>query len=203
MSKKNIDTSTFFPKEYMSSETKLKRYSDMVGTFAELKVDLNFGNKGNTHAAVVMANICKYSNDIIRVFANNFNGAVSNGSEYCEELKKFILKPNTKLHVIYENEPNEKSEGYQIIKEYSEKAEYKNRVIIKKTSGIILNQIKQVLEKFDIKLRDGKHFAIGDKGMFRLETDSDDFKAMASFNDEKVAGALIELFDNDFNTKLN
>lgn len=171
-------------------EEKLSRYADSVRTLAENSSKLVFGNEDSNHAAIVMENIFRYSNETIRIYANLFNGAVSNNEKYCDALKAFIKQPGSIVKVICENDPNRDSEGFKLLYEYSKLTGYSNKIIIKKSGGLIAEKLSNSI---------GKYFTVGDNKRFRLEVNPEKFEAIASFNNEETCNKLIEIFDEEFN----
>lgn len=122
-----------------------------------------FENSGPSHAAIVMGNIFKNSNKSVKIFAGDFNGAVSDNPYYLEGLKSYLAKGKP-IQIIFENNPNPESKALELIK--------------LSTNGNI--SVKKL--RSDATISQKKHFVIGDDKMFRLETSKKDYEALCSFN---------------------
>lgn len=169
----------------------LMDYSEAVENLAKFKSSLLFSNTDNEHAAIVMENIFKYSESIVRIFANNFSGKISNKQNYCDGLNSFLSRSRTKLHVLFDSDPNpDSSIGYRIIRDFKDKNPNSCRIIIKKASDEFKKRVSEVL-------RIGEHFTLGDHRMFRLEFNSELHEAVACFNDPKLVSRLGQVFDNE------
>ena len=84
-----------------------------------------------------------------------------------------------------------KSNAYQLLK----KAEEENKAVEFMTAS---SDFKKTLTTSTSII----HFTVFDDNKFRIETDTKNFLAFFSFNDEKNAKALSNVFDSEFNKQL-
>jgi len=193
-----IDDSKFdFLKEFEASiknlsdpvDNDLIKYEKAVDYMAEIKSDKVFSNDSRDHAAIVMSKIFKYSEKELRIYANNFNGAVSSQKKYLDSLTSFIRKEG-RISLVYKSEPDDSSLAYQMIKKYKQK--FDSKVRIKQANGKFNQLIGTVLNE-------DYHFAIGDDNMLRIEVKpAPVFGAFVCFNSKKEAEKLVRVFDEFF-----
>lgn len=182
-----IDLKTIFGDEaaaFTSEEAiALSEYAESVGMLSSGELNLEFNNKDEFHAAIVMSAIFKTAKKTISIFTGKFSGEISNNPYYREQLEIAAKNPEKNIEVIFEETPNKdslclqmlrklKSEGRNVAM-YLLNGEYRNKL----TGTNILN-----------------HFIVGDDHMFRYETDKNHFKAYCNFDDKKI----VQLLNNNF-----
>lgn len=168
-----------------------ENYDHAVEYFAQNSIDSQFDNEGPEHAATVLTQMLKHSNEM-RIFSGTFNSEVTNKTYFMKELDKFI---------------NEKKELYLILEQLPEKEKQSSalkKVIEYSKTGAYNVQYKIANPKFIEKLENSftsnraLHFAIGDDQSFRVETDFENYKARCNFNDKVISGKLKNIFDTYF-----
>lgn len=173
--------------EYIES---LQEYYDSIIYLSDNKFNLEFNNKDEYHASLVMSLLFQKAQSKINIFAGDFGGKICDTELYMTKLREALTIPNLELNVIFEKAPKEDSLCYKYL--YSEKRN-NNRIKLRR-----LNQAyrKNIIDNF------GKieHFTVVDESMFRYETDIDEYKAFCNF-DDKVNASLLsknygKLYDN-------
>jgi len=155
-------------------------YKIAIENLAKNNSQSTFGNSGPEHAAIVMGNIFKNATKHIKLFAKDFNGAVSDNPYYLESLKLY-LETEKPLTIIFEDEPNPNSKALALIRSFNS-----NRVAIRKI-------------KNGVKLKKEDNFAISDDRMFRLEYSKDDYKAVCSYNNPDFVRILEDIYTDLIN----
>lgn len=161
---------------------------DLIEYYALVEIlndkNLEFNNKDNNHAAIVMANIFSHAKKTLKFFTGSFKGDICDQLIYLDALKK-ALDSKLSLEVIYEDEPNTNSECFKLLKSY------KNQDC-KISMFKLTPSYKKIISDLKIKLN---HFLIGDDQMFRYEFDADAYKAYCNFDDKKSVDQLAKNFD--------
>ena len=148
-------------------------YKINIENLARIKDSKIFNNSDPAHAAIVLGNIMNTANFDLKIFAGNFNGAVSDHDYYLTALDGY-LKRKLPLTIIFEKDPNPKSLALALLDRYSDN-----------NSNLSVRKIKA-----DINVSNNLHFTIADSRMFRLERSSENYQARCSFNNRTVAGLL-------------
>ncbi len=162
----------------------MKDYERAVSFLAQKKENFPFPNKGADHAAVVVSNILKYAQESVRMFSGALEGEVAQNKNVIKELVKFVERGG-KLKILIEREPSENSPLFNRVKEL-EKAY--NTTIIKNAPQEFIDEMRKIFGEI-------YHFIVADGKSFRIETDTNDYKAICNFNDPEIAESLERLFD--------
>jgi Iap family predicted aminopeptidase len=162
------------------SNSMMQDYGTFVDALAKVREDRTFFNSGPNHAAIVMSRIFKYSDKVVRIFSGGFNGAVSNDSEYLQELEGFLSRGG-KVQVVVEKDLSDK----ESTKIYKVLRKFPDRVAVYQTDLQVLNQ----------ETKQPVHFAVGDETMLRVETSTDDYTAQVNFGNVDEAATFIKVFD--------
>ncbi|MDP1675922.1 MAG: hypothetical protein Q8L88_03575 [Bacteroidota bacterium] len=167
----------------------MEDYIGYIKNLAENKLPTIFYNSGPEHASIVMSNIFQNSKDMIRIFAGNFSGEVSQNERYIESLKSYLNRKG-KVHILLDEYTEDKKPHlFDLLSTYS----FFNpeNIEIKKTNTHVVEE----------KTKKKIHFTTGDNCMFRLEEDTDKFLAKGSFNNLELTDKLIKYFDQIFNSR--
>lgn len=151
-------------------------YKKAIENLAANKDPHIFDNANPEHAAIVLGNILKNSNEKVQIFAGDFNGNVSDNEYYLVNLTTYLNK-NKPLYIIFENQPNPDSLALKLIKQYPTNP-----------------NISIFILKEDTGLHKYPHFTIGDGRMFRMETEKKQYKAICSFNNKEIVQAFEKTF---------
>ncbi len=174
----SIFTTTMMRETPNSNDENLTTYQLAIEKLAKLKSEEIFSNEGPEHAAFVMGNIFINAQSKVRIFAGDFNGDVSNNAYYIDGLQKFLNKNCSNLTVIFEKSPNTNSTAYKIL-----------------TSPKFHKKVELRILGNEIDSKAPFHFAVGDSNMFRIETDTEKYTAICSFNNQENSEKLIKHFD--------
>lgn len=168
----------------------MKSYKESVEFLAKNKIDNEFGNLGPEHAAVVLSNMLKTTEEELLVFSGDFNGDVTNDKDFMRELDKYLRSPNKRFHLLLEHLPNDKSKALQKVINASD---LNGQVQFKKAPPDFIEGLKEVFV-------DGQpyHFAVSDSRAYRIETDKDEYQAFCNFNDKDIASTLKAVFETHF-----
>lgn len=174
-------------------------YEKAVRNLAMNRDSLVFGNKGARHAAIVISTILDNSRDIVRIFANNMNGEISNLGGYYQSLTNFTTTGKRLLIVLDGlsdlGTPPKVENFSQTLRFIYEESLRNNNIKLKFANEEFINTFTRISPKKDMLY----HFTVGDESMVRLETDNKLHEApLCSFNNPRVARYLIDLFDNSF-----
>jgi hypothetical protein len=162
-----------------SAPEAIDAYRIAIENLAKLKADTLFKNSGSSHAAIVLGNIFKSSNDSVKMIAKDFNGEVSGNPYYIEALTGF-LKSNKSITIIFEGSPNPDSKALSLLNQYR----------LSKPAHISLRVINKPLQVSP------PNFTIGDNSMFRYETNKEVYTALCSFNDKDFVAKLDGIFNS-------
>lgn len=168
-------TTTFSPEDLEA----LEEYAKSVDMLSTGELNLEFNNKDEFHAAIVMSAIFKTAKKTINIFTGKFSGEISNNPYYLKQLEEAAINPQKNIEVIFEETPNKDSLCLKMLRKL--KNEGKNV-----TMYLLNSEYRNKLAKTNIL----NHFIVGDDHMFRYETDKIYFKAYCNFDDKKIVQAL-------------
>lgn len=167
----------------------IDEYRNTVSSLANSKSDFKFHNSGSNHATIVITQIFRSAADNIKIFASDLSVSVSQNPEYITALDKY-LSSGKKLQLLLEKLPTNKSSlAYDII---SKRVNDNPNIEIKQIDSDGLQYFKKSFNNANY------HFVIGDSQMYRLETNTDSFSSICSFNDIQTASKLVEVFNKVF-----
>jgi len=161
------------------------KYKNAIDELANKQSSLSFNNSGPTHASIVISNIFKHTESIMRIYAKNMNGEISKIGDYLEQLQKFLESPK-ELRILIDELPYNKSKAFDLVTNDS-----KSNISIKFASDELRKEIA-------FWYNPGTHFITGDSKMFRLEYDSNGHQALCGFNNISQVKTLNRMFDKHF-----
>jgi hypothetical protein len=165
----------------------LLKYEKKVKSLAITKSEMLYFNSGADHASIVMESIFNTSNNLIKIFAGDFNDEVcqKTGDRYVKALKNYLLKGKKIMVLLNELENKEKYNLIlDVLKQYSSSDKYKQNISVKLTT------FKPQQDGLNV------HFTLGDDLMYRLEYDTKNFLAEFSFNRKDKVASLTKIFDS-------
>lgn len=162
----------------------LLEYFQAVNLLAESGKGLEFNNKDNYHASIVMSDIFIFSKTEIKMFCGEFKSEVCDNEMYISSLENAI-DSNKNIEIVFERMPNEDSKCYSFL--INKKKERTNISLFKLNDTFV----SKISSMSNLKLN---HFTVGDETMFRYETDMDAFKAFCNFDDKDIASKLVRNF---------
>lgn len=166
-------------------------YRDAVKYYASTKDKQVFDNKGSEHAANVIENIIKYSNECVYIYSGFLDKEVADEKNLIKEVT-LAIKNNKKIYLFLERLPEDNEESI-FYKKLNEASHNNNNVTIKIATEDFENELSQTF-----KSATPLHFAVNDNNAFRVEIDKELFKAKCSFNYPKYTSILIKIFTNHF-----
>lgn len=170
----------------------LVQYSKDIENSAKKKESHLYHNEGNQHALIVFTNMFRYSNEEVRLAANQlYNDQLVNTTEYIDSVQTFLNKDNTRLYVIVSNPPskgtvNKTGTFYGMLCQHQ--AYKEGRVIIKDGQG----------KSFKTHEGDRVNFCVCDTSFYRYEDNIEQRTAIVDFGDTDTASELKSKFDNIF-----
>lgn len=173
------------------------QYRSAVQNYAQKGVDYLFHNKGDKHALIILSNLFMNAQHTIRIAANKlFNSEVVNTPEYINSMKKFLNRGDTTLRILVSQRPtwedfktiNRENTLYWML--FNHPAYNQGRIQIRDGEG----------RSFQNEDGQRVNFCTGDDGMFRLEDNVEERKAIANFGDKAFTEKLNEVFDRVYPT---
>lgn len=181
------DLATIFKDISSLSEADRKALQEYIKSVELLSADglnLEFNNKDQFHAAIVMSAIFEKAEKNIKVFTGSFSGDISDNPKYLNSLKSAIGEKNINIEVIFEQEPNNDSECLRMLRTLKSEG---RKVSMHKLKDSYRNKLGSNATFLN-------HFTIGDDRMFRYETEKTHFKAFCNFDDKSIVTVLSNNF---------
>lgn len=159
----------------------MANYLHFVEDLAKSSTDEFFFNSGPIHAAIVMSNIFRFSNKIVRIYTGGFNGAISNDKNYRINLEAFLSRDGSKMKILALKDYRKKEtcKIFSILDKYIHKVEYKL------TDSIVINKDDNT----------PIHFTIGDEKMTRVELNISNYIAQVNLGNHDFANKYIKTFE--------
>lgn len=154
-----------------------------VERLAKNNIDEIFFNKGATHASIVLENIIDNAKKSICIYSGSLN------SDVFDENLKSVLRNKIEQNIINvrvivdDFEDIHKSECFDYL--------FDKKIIIPAHKGlkILLN---------DLYDKNTSHFCVADRSAYRLETNTNDYKATCNFSDKSKVAAELNFIFNHF-----
>lgn len=153
-----------------------------------------FLNSDEDHALVVLTELIKMAQEVVRIFAGSLTGRVGNDPAYVIAISEFVERGG-KLHILLND--------YQ-----PDSAEAKNSRLYRRLSyyqylgkPVVVKRTNHQPYRTEDPDQTPVHFTIADHKAYRLETDTKERSAQCSVNDPKAASVLAEFFDDIFNNE--
>lgn len=161
----------------------MQEYKESVKNLAKNSEDFTFPNKGKEHAQVVVGEIFQNVNSI-KMFSGKLDYEIL--KDLFDTIKDFINDEDKSFFLILD-EQNIK--GNEIIHFLCE-----NNIKIKIANDNFRDEVKQISKNNNIY-----HFIIGDDKTFRIEVDTDEYKAICNFNNKEISSRFSKIYDEYFN----
>lgn len=161
----------------------IEEFTASVEKIADEQGDIILSNSGKDKAAVVLSNIFRTTENSLKIFANKLDNDVCGQPNYLTELENCINRIGyNNVYVLLENDPLPTSSAYILLKRHN--------IAIKKISN---------KSEFFKKFKDESiNFTVGDKRMFRLETDTVNYKALFCFKEVGISKQLTQIFEDNY-----
>jgi hypothetical protein len=168
-------------------------YRESIIEWAKERKPIVFPNKGSQHAAIVIGQIFNEAKDIVRIYAKNMNGDISEFQDYRFGIENFLNCNTNRLKVLLDEKPNPESSTLMFI--LNKAKQENNNISVKFASSEFRGKLEAIRKNSNDKL----HFTIGDNSMVRIETNDETHEAkFCSFNKPSTAQPLAEFFDYYF-----
>ena len=183
---------------------RFERYRKGVRWLANQKVNFPFPNSSAKHAAVVLSNVMRTTNDIL-FFDDKLDGDIAyQDTAFIHELKKALTNSTDKaIKIVIRDYFHEgkKQRLLDEIRNISNTSTITGSLDVRVASFSFRYAVSK-FTKTDETRYDGLNFAIGDNEAYRLEyyDKNRNYKAKCNFNDPSIAKPLREIFDNNFNS---
>lgn len=203
----------------------IEAYEIGVDTLAYIKAENEVQNGGLPYAAILMGTMFKYCRGVARIYCKGFKPELVCEPPFWNEFYKYIQNKNNKLYALIDTTEWIDKDPMKLLKRIKEERtqidktiEYHKRTKggknnrkksykVKRTNEIIIpdsNIIVKLIHPDSSKeieniYGEQTHFSIFDNEKFRYEYDSENYRAIGSFNQPETAAKLIKLFDRIFN----
>lgn len=164
----------------------LKEYYESVNMLSDGSLNLEFNNRDQYHAAIVMSTIFDKA-DSIKLFSGNYNGDICDKSIYLEAIKRNFIDKGKNIEIIFEKDPVN-SKAFKLLNDAI--AHGKSNISIKLLDKDFSEKVRSVN-----KAKYLNHFVIGKPNMFRYEVDIDTYKAVCNFDDKNAYDTLETNFE--------
>lgn len=157
-------------------------YRSIIERFARERIDQRVPNGLPEHAAILLETMFANASAEIRIFTGEL-GSVYGGERLIDTAKQFLSKPYSSLRILVQKGQTPQWAGqHPLLRGLSELPVPHGKVIVQQAAG---------------GYADGKahHFAVMDNDGYRFELEHDTCKAIANFNEPKVAKDLMKAFD--------
>lgn len=163
-------------------------YAEKIFQLAKERVNEVFYNSSKEHAIIVHQALVQNAEKYVYIFSSSMCSEVSNNSEYCTIVKKFL-------------ESNKDREIKIALTDYSDDF----------PQMPIANVLAQFKDQVEIKQFDGQviykgnpaHFTVSDDRAFRLETNIQEQMAFGNFNSQDQAKELKAIFEDVYRSSLS
>ncbi|OGT89435.1 MAG: hypothetical protein A2286_06105 [Gammaproteobacteria bacterium RIFOXYA12_FULL_61_12] len=167
----------------------LVEYERLIERLAAERTKQRVPNGLPEHAAVLLKTMFTYANSEIRVYSGDLSEIVFGNPPLLEAVSSFISRANSKLRILLQNAKDDAwLDSHPLTVRMRKLAQ----------SGVIHGS-------FDIRNASGSyadadahHFTVMDQDGYRFELEHEHTKAIANFNEPKVARNLIKAFDEAF-----
>lgn len=167
----------------------IAEYKKLIGRLAEKRVNQRVPNGLPEHAAVLLETMFSYAVAEMRIFSGDLHEIVFGKPPVLEAVSVFTSRPYSKLQILLQRPKDESWMG-------------SHPLIVRMRE---IAQSNRVHGTFEIRNAAGSyaspkahHFSVMDNDGYRFELDHDNTKAVANFNEPKVARNLINAFDEAF-----
>ena len=162
----------------------LTQYENWIKDLAASDSSTLVFNDGQEHAAILFGTIFRTAQKRICIYCDNMCGIVTGTTDYYNALAE-CKKRGVKVNVLLNSLDADVSK--QPVFNLIDKNEVK--LVPADKCGYIQSKLNNL----------NVHFTVADGKIYRIEYDIEKFKAIASFNDEKMGDTLTKVFDEVWN----
>lgn len=155
-------------------------YSVMVESLRVCESEKIFENQDSVYANIVLTNIFKAAQSNINMLTGKMDMSVMDSPELTQALDEFLSKKGANMSIVLTEEPT--SQDGTILDS------------IKKRDNVSVYQAPQnIHERYDPE-KENFHFTVADDRAFRFEHDTENYKALCSFNSKEKCKKLNDIF---------
>ena len=160
----------------------MHEYKEAVKELANNREDYNFPNKGKDHAKIVLGMIFETTNDEISMFSGELDYEIL--KDIFESISSFIDRGG-KLRIILDKPDIPYNDIISFL--------CKKNIPIKIANDVFRKNVKALSKNAELY-----HFIIGDRRAFRIEVDTNEYKAICNFNNPDVSQRFLKIFNDYF-----
>lgn len=161
-------------------------YREIIEKFARERINKRVSNGAPAHASVLLETMFKHAVAEMRIFTKELNGSVFGEQHMIDAATRFLGKPYSSMKILLQEGKDEAwAKDHPLFKAIAKMGEPHGKVEVVNASGSYAEN-------------DANHFAVMDNDGYRFEFDHEKCKAVANFNEPKVAKDLISAFDKAF-----
>ena len=163
----------------------LTQYENWINDLAASDSSTLVFNDGHEHAAILFGTIFRTAKKRICIYCDNMCGIVTGTTDYYNALAE-CKKRGVKVNVLLNSLETDvlRQPVFNLIDKQNE---------VKLVPAGKEDYIQTKLNNLNV------HFTVADGKIYRIEYDIENFKAIASFNDEKMGDTLTNVFDEVWN----
>lgn len=182
---------------YETPGVSIDAYQKSIDYLASSKSEFVFDSEGSENAAIIISSIFKHSKSIVRIYATNMNGDISDFSIYTNSLFRFLYEKKT-LQVLLDTSEfitstdhfRQNKKFRQILNRFYPQGNIDFRVAS--------DEFKKGMRSIATDNSSLYHFAVGDDHIIRIELENKNRTSVCSFNNRKMAQPIIRIFDTYF-----
>jgi len=165
----------------------LNEYRELIRRFANSRTNSRIPNGLPQHASILVETMLFNATAEMRIYTKELNESVYGAPEVQAALRKFLSKPYSSLKILLQDHRDQswvsKHPMLQICEDFRHKFGH----------GAVM--VKTAVGSYS---RGANHFTVMDNDGYRFETDHENCKAIANFNEPETAKKLIQVFDMAF-----
>jgi hypothetical protein len=164
----------------------MSEYRKIASKYAENSTNQRIPNGKKDHAAILIELLFDHAKRDVRIFSGDLCTEVFGCHEVQNATERFLNNPGASLKILIQKEHDESwLENHSYGKFLKEKAsDFSGSVSVRQAVGNYSDNIN--------------HFATKDDSSFRYETDHNESRAIANFNEPETTTGLNKVFDQAF-----
>lgn len=172
----------------IEEEFDIRDYQRRIENLANSRSPFIFYYAGIAQASIVLSNIIKNSNSVIRMVCGSLNSKLKSESSFLNSIEDFLLRGGELRILLDDHYPDVESEFTNLLNIYKDLNNVQIRAF-KDGAGIFDEDYNLI------------HYMTGDDSIYRREFDCVQFLARGSFNDPDETEELNKFFDDAFESE--
>lgn len=161
-------------------------YREIIERFARDRTNQRVPNGLPQHASVLLETMFKHATAEMRIYTGELNEAVFGQPAMISAVASFLSKPYASMKILLQKEKDDSwVDSHPLIQAISKIQAPHGRTEIRCAQGVYATEA-------------ANHFAVMDNDAYRYELDHGACKAVANFNEPRVAEQLLSVFDKAF-----